>query len=108
MDLILASLYVAGAVLIGQRLPFIMVALCLFIVATIKYAMLLPNNQEFRLILANKIAIDSLGSLLCTLGVCGVLLGYGRQTDIALAALFAAANVYLLLIRPMYPTAREL
>jgi predicted branched-subunit amino acid permease len=47
-------------------------------------------------------AIDSLGGLLCLVALTGALLGNEIESTWALALVFLAANVFLLLVQPMY------
>jgi fatty acid desaturase len=49
-----------------------------------------------------KMAIDSLGGLLCLVALIGALSGYEIESTWALALVFLVANVFLLLVQPMY------
>ncbi len=101
MDAALVAVYFALAFSIGRPLLFAFFALAVFIVATPKYALMLgkiPHNDLLR----RKILIDLTGIAFCALVLAGTLIGYEIESAWTLAIGFTLANVYLLLIRPMY------
>lgn len=101
IDGLLTILYVALAFAIGRNIPFMAVATVLFFAAVAKYALLRPILNLPRT-LRRKMAIDSLGGLLCVAALIGALRGYEMESTWALALVFLAANVFLLLVQPMY------
>lgn len=93
--------YVGLAFSIGYPLLFAFFALGVFIAAPPKYALMLGVIPHPRL-LKRKILIDIAGTALCALVLAGTLLGYELESAWILASVFALANLYLLLVRPMY------
>ena len=53
-------------------------------------------------ILRRKIVIDGLGLLLCSAAFVGTLAGHPLESAWVQTILFGLANVYLLIIKPMY------
>jgi hypothetical protein len=100
-DLILAFIYAALALSIGDPVGFAFFALCLFVAATPKYAMMLGVVSHDTL-LKKKVLIDLCGTVMCTVVLGGTLFGYPLASAWALGGVFAAANVLLLYVRPMY------
>lgn len=101
IDAILFITYLALALSIGRPVAFAFAALCLFIEAPVKYALMLgiiPHDA----LLKRKIFIDGQGTVLCAAVLAATLGGYELAGAWALAVLFTLANIYLLLIRPMY------
>ena len=97
--LFLVNLYLAT--LLGSPSQFVFWTLILFIVATTKYAFLLglvlhPN------LLKRKILIDLSGAMLCTLSLGGIVAGYEKTSIWLFSGAFVLANIYFLLIKPMY------
>lgn len=101
VDLLLVLTYTALAFSIGDPVGFAFFALCLFAAATPKYAMMLGVVRHDRL-LKRKVLIDLCGTIMCTIVLGGTLFGYPLASAWALGGIFAAANVLLLYIRPMY------
>jgi hypothetical protein len=101
IDGVLTVLYVALAATIGALVLFATVATLLFLAAVAKYVLLLRVMDRSD-ILRRKILIDGLGVALCAAALVASLLFDPLWTAWAAALLFAAANVYLLAIRPMY------
>lgn len=101
IDLALAGAYIALALSIGIPMAFAFFALLVFVLAPAKYAQLLgrtPHDKTMR----KKILIDLLGTLLCTAVLGLTIAGLEYKAAWILAAMFLAANVYLLAMRPMY------
>ncbi len=101
IDFVLSGAYVALALSIGIPLAFAIAALIIFTLAPAKYAHLLgrtPHDATLR----KKILIDVLGTSLCVLVLVLTLMGMEHSAAWLLAGLFAFANVFLLLIKPMY------
>ncbi|MDO8562146.1 MAG: hypothetical protein Q7S05_05005 [bacterium] len=101
IDVILVLTYIVLGLSLGRPVAFVFAALCLFIAAPIKY-MLMLGLIPYEALLKRKILIDSQGTALCALVLAGTLAGYAFASAWAFAILFTLANVYLLLIRPMY------
>lgn len=100
-DAILVLVYCGLALSIGDPIPFAFFALCVFVAAPPKYALMLgviPHNS----LLKRKILIDLVGTALCTAILGGALFGYELESAWTLAVVFTLANIYLLFIRPMY------
>lgn len=100
-DGVLFLVYIALALSITNTVRFMCFAVCIFVGANVKYILLLPTVNETP-ILKKKIIIDSLGAALCVAGLAGALANYEDESAIAVAITFAIANVYLLMVRPMY------
>ena len=101
VDLVLVVAYAALAFTMERVAEFLFFGLCLFLVATMKYALLLdviPHVQTLR----RKIAIDTLGACLCTTSLGGALVGYGPESAWALALVYTAITVSILWVRPIY------
>lgn len=73
----------------------------LFIVAALKYILLIPIAGYSRLLYI-KIRIDSLGVLMCFLGLWGILSGYAYISTVIWVAIFFLANLYVLWLKPHY------
>src|SRR3989344_154879 len=100
-DAILVAVYLALALSIGNPVWFAFFALSVFIAAPPKYALMLGKIPYTRL-LKKKIRIDLTGTAFCALILGATILGYQFQSAWALALIFLVANVYLLMIKPMY------
>lgn len=101
IDAALGLCYVALAVSFGHPLLFAFSALCLFIAAPPKYALMLGRVPHAAL-LRRKILIDTSGTVACAALLGSTLFGHSLFGMWAFAIVFALANVYLLLIKPMY------
>jgi hypothetical protein len=101
IDGALVVTYLALGLSIGRIVLFTSASTALFVIAIAKYVLLMPIVAR-RDILRRKIVIDGLGLLLCGLAFAGALAGYPLESAWLQAILFGVANVYLLLIRPMY------
>ena len=101
VDTILCLLFIALAYSLGNAATFPLIATCLFLIAAVKYKIELGSNP-YPHVLKKKIGIDLLGAALCAAALAGVLAGYPFESAWALATIFSIANVYLLMIRPMY------
>jgi hypothetical protein len=101
IDGALSLLYVALAATIGASLLFAAVGALLFVAAVAKYVLLLRVMDRHD-ILRRKILIDGLGLALCLATLIGGALFDPLWSAWAQAVVFAAANVYLLAVRPMY------
>jgi len=101
IDAVLVFLYLALAASIGRPVQFAFFALCLFIAASTKYPLLLLVIPQTN-VLKRKILIDLMGTAACAVVLGATILGYAFGAAWAAAIGFTLANVYLLLIRPMY------
>jgi hypothetical protein len=100
VDGLLIAQYILLVYAIGAPIFFPFLLLIFFTTATLKYALALPGLHPF--VLRRKIIIDLLGVLLSAATLGGVLIGYPLESTWGLVGVFALANAYLLLIRPMY------
>lgn len=101
IDGALVVTYVALGLSIGRVVLFTSATTALFVIAIAKYVLLMPIVAR-RDILRRKIVIDGLGLLLCGLSFAGALAGHPLESAWLQAILFGVANVYLLVIKPMY------
>ncbi len=101
IDAVLVILYAVLALSLGRPVAFAYAALWLFMMAPQKYALML-GFVPHTVLLRNKILIDLSGTVLCAAILGATIAGYSLAAAWALAGLFVLANVYLLLIRPMY------
>lgn len=101
IDTALVLLYLALAFSLGRPITFAFFALCLFIAASTKYPLLLLVIPQTN-VLKRKILIDLLGIAACAAVLGGTILGYAFGSAWAAALAFTLANIYFLLIRPMY------
>lgn len=101
IDAACVGAYIAMALSIGFPVAFALSALALFIASPAKYALmlaLLPHTAMLR----RKILINLLGATASAVLLGITLLGYPLQGAWAFTIAFALANLYLLLINPMY------
>ncbi len=103
IDGALVLTYVVLGLSIGRIVLFTSATTVLFVIAIAKYVLLIPIVAR-RDILRRKIAIDALGLLLCGASFAAAVAGHPMESAWVQAILFALANVYLLIIRPMYVT----
>ena len=101
IDAVLAILYIALAATIGFHVWFAVVSTALFAAAVAKYVLLLRVIDRPD-ILRRKIVIDGLGLVMCAVTLVATRLFDPLWSAWAEALIFAAANVYLLAVRPMY------
>lgn len=101
IDLVLALLYVALAGSLHRPIPFAALTCLLFLVATLKYLALL-DSVPYRATLIRKIRIDLCGAVMAAAAAAGMMLYRVTDTAWALAFAFALANLYLLVVEPMY------
>jgi len=102
VDAALALSYLALAFSLGTEWAFPFFALCIFVAAPIKYALMLgavPHSDLLR----KKLLIDLSGTTLCILALlAAVFFDYPVAAAWTLAIIFSLANIYLLLVKPMY------
>ena len=100
IDFLMGIIYLILILNLGNEGMYLLLATILFIVATLKYALLLEVVALKTL--KKKIIIDLLGGIACALALAGFLLGYGEVTNWLWVLVFLFANIYLLAIKPMY------
>lgn len=101
IDGVLVLAYLALAFSMGEPTYFVFAAFALFALATFKYV-LMRGRTPYEAIVERKTGIDALGALACAVLIAGVLLGFALEATWLFAIGFALANVYLLLVKPMY------
>jgi len=101
IDGLLVVAYCGLAAAIGAWTVFALVSTLLFALAIAKYARLFGIVQRPD-ILRTKIAIDATGLALCGATAVAAVLASPFWAAWLQAGVFAVANVYLLLVRPMY------
>ena len=106
VDVALVALYAGLAWALSSVFLFEVIGLAIFLVAIGKYA-LLREQGAHGAVLQRKMQINSLGVALFASCLLITLAGFEAISAWALAALFFAANVYLLLLNPMYRTVTE-
>ena len=101
IDAILVALYLFLAFSMRDAVIFFLIGFGLFSIATLKYVLLLPHGLH-RDALWRKIWIDLAGAAAWGAGAGGVWLGYGEESTFVLVVSFGIANIYLLIMRPVY------
>ena len=101
IDVVLVAAYLALAFSMGEPAYFAFAAFTLFALATFKYV-LMRGRTPYEAVVERKTGIDALGALACAALTLGLFLGYALEATWLFAIGFALANVYLLLIKPMY------
>lgn len=101
MDAILLVLIIGLAFTLQNPILFIFIDLVMFIMATIKYTLIL-NVVDHPKLLKRKIIIDLSGALLAGLALIGILYGYQVYSIWILTSVFLCANIILLFVWPMY------
>lgn len=101
MDALLGVWLLLAPLSFNAPLYFVLITTALFIAATMKYIFLVPIVGFSRL-LHMKIRIDTLGILLCSLALLGVLAGYAYYATAVWSFIFLVANIYVLWWEPHY------
>lgn len=101
VDCALLAAYVALALSIGNAPLFSFFALAIFVVAPMKYAHLL-GKTPYDATLRKKILIDLWGNALTAVVFAATAFGYPIEAAWFLATIFFIANIYWLIISPMY------
>jgi len=101
IDIILLTLYIVIGANIASYYNFTFFAFLMFVVASIKY-ILLQKVIDQKTLLKRKTRIDIIGAAGFAFTLLGVMLGSSRQSAWALAIVFAATSIYLLMVRPLY------
>jgi hypothetical protein len=101
MDAILLVLIIGLAFTLNNPLLFIFLDLIMFLVATVKYTLMLGVVDHPKL-LKRKIIIDLSGALLAGLALVGILYGYQSYSVWILTSIFLLANIFFLFVWPMY------
>lgn len=100
IDLFLVFLYLVLILNISNEIWYLLSAIMLFVVATLKYVFLLGMVDVK--ILKKKMIIDIFGIIACVLALVGYLAGGRMAATWIWALVFLFANIYLLVINPMY------
>jgi len=100
IDLLLVLSYLALILSFGNEVWYLLFAIMLFVVATLKYVCLL-GVVDLK-ILKKKLIVNIFAIVACILALEGYLIGWGRVIMWTWALVFLFANVYLLIIKPMY------
>lgn len=101
IDGALIMAYILLAIRIGSAVEFMFFALLLFLLATMKYVLMLGQVPHLRTV-RKKILIDLLGALLCATALLLTLMGEVEIGAWLLTGVFVLANIFLLWVRPMY------
>ncbi len=104
IDGALFALYILLALAIPFARGFATIAVILFFVATLKYAVLLPSGALTSL-LRRKTLIDSMGMILAVVAWTGIFLGHELPAVAGWTVIFAAANYYFIFKNPLYSIA---
>ncbi len=103
-DALLGTTYVALAFTLPSPFFFTLAATLLFALATLKYIALI-NSLGYSPFLHKKTLIDATGTLACVLALGGITIGQPVFATNLWALAFVIANIYLLVVNPMYPRA---
>jgi hypothetical protein len=103
-DVLLGAIYIFLGFEIGRSPDFEATSLALFLVATLKYVSLERRVQSR--VIERKIKLDLIGSALCLAGLTSSLSGHSLEGAWVTSTVFFLANIYLLLVKPMYPRDR--
>ncbi len=101
VDALLFLLYLALAFTFNHAQLFIFLTGLLFSIAVIKYALLL-GRIDYQDLLRKKICIDILGVMMALVAYGIFSFGYTEIAVWFMAGIFCIANIYLLLVKPMY------
>ncbi len=101
IDTALVVSYAALALSIGRPGLFALSALFLFILAPVKYVLML-GELPHTAVIRRKVVIDLMGTASCAVLLLLIFLGYSLLGAWLFAGLFLIANIYLLIINPMY------
>ncbi|MBI2612939.1 hypothetical protein HYW59_03985 [Candidatus Kaiserbacteria bacterium] len=101
IDTVLLAFYLLLAFSMNDEVRFFLIALGLFLVASVKYVFLLKHTS-YEKILRRKIRVNLVGAAACGAAWGGVVLGYPLESVWMAVVAFAIANIHLLLIRPIY------
>lgn len=97
----LVTLYIMLPMSFGNARWFMVFCTLLFTIATLKHILLLGIITERRL-LRKKIITDGVGAIASLAVLGGVMAGYPKISAYLWLVAFGIANVYLLLIKPLY------
>jgi len=100
IDLFLVFFYLILILNINNEIWYLLSSIMLFVVATLKYIFLLGVVDVK--ILKKKMVIDVFGIIACVLALVGYLISEGGIVVWIWSLVFLFANIYLLIIDPMY------
>lgn len=101
VNTMLVLLYLLLAAELGDPLKYMLVLIAMFLVASLKYAMLL-SAKNYRTLLKRKIRLDLLCGAACVLTLAGVLSGDVMPSLYIWLGIFIAGNVDILIFRKLY------
>jgi hypothetical protein len=101
LDSIIGGIYLAIPFAFHSPLLFVSGTALLFTVATLKYIFLQQLLGGTRL-LRRKLVADAGGAVLCLAALGGIWLGYTALATALWVGIFFCANIYLLIIAPLY------
>ena len=100
-DIVLAILYLALALSFASVFFFSLISAALFLGAVGKYTHLL-RLVAYPTLLRRKIRLNALAALLSAVVFCTAVAGFPEIAAWLLCIVFGLANIYVLVIRPMY------
>jgi hypothetical protein len=100
IDLLLVFFYLVLVMSFGNEVWYLLSATMLFVMATLKYVFLL-GIVDLK-ILKKKMIIDILAGMVCILALGGYLIGWGRVIMWVWSLVFLLANIYILILKPVY------
>jgi hypothetical protein len=101
IDGALVVAYAALAANLGNPRAFMLGAALLFTVATLKYVELVEAGGSHAALIP-KLRVDVAGILFCLGGLALVIAGHAHAAAWVMAGVSAAANLYLVCVRPLY------
>lgn len=107
VDTLLVLTYIWLALCFGDPEQYLLVTIILFLIAAIKYALLLADNH-FTARLRRKIILDCLCGVACTLALAGVMTGNAAVSLAVWLFAFLCGNIYVLMFSDLYrPIVRQ-
>ncbi|KKT42140.1 MAG: hypothetical protein UW30_C0002G0051 [Candidatus Giovannonibacteria bacterium GW2011_GWA2_44_13b] len=100
-DILLGLCILLMSMNLNNALWFFMWATLLFMLATVKYALLLGAIPHPRL-LKRKILVDLSGIVASAFALLGALFGYPSASAWVYTFLYLLANIYLMIVNPLY------
>lgn len=100
-DIAIAICYLLVAIFIKNPIAFTFFAAGIFFLSVLKYSLLLgefPHTEPLK----RKIRVNLLGGVFCLAILLGILSGYALLSVWIFAIVFIIANIYLLLLNPLY------
>lgn len=101
VNTMLVLLYLLLAAELGSALRYMIVLIAMFVVASVKYAMLL-SAKNYSQLLKRKIRLDLLCASACVLTLGGVMAGDVKTSLLIWLGIFIAGNIDVLFFRKLY------